>query len=104
MLIDGAPQQVRLAAQRHKYFVKMPRGAGPAPRRFYTVCEASTELIAPASDRFVADDNPALEQQFFDITQAELKPEIPTYRATDDRRRKAMAVIKRFCILHPPIL
>src|SRR5579864_7983279 len=66
--------------------------------------EARTELIAPASDRFVADDNPALEQQFFDITQAELKPEIPAYRATDDRRRKAMTVVKRFCILHHPIL
>jgi hypothetical protein len=60
--------------------------------------------FAPASDRFVADDNPALEQQFFDITQAELKPEISAYRATDDRRRKAMAVVKRFCILHHPIL
>ncbi|CAE6857120.1 hypothetical protein R69619_07744 [Paraburkholderia nemoris] len=104
MLIDGAPQQVRLAAQRHKYFVKVPRGARPAPRRFHTLCEASSELIAPASDRFVADDNPALEQQFFDITQAELKPEIPAYRATDGRRRKAMAVVKRFCILYHPVL
>jgi hypothetical protein len=75
VLIDGAPQQVRLSAQRHKYFVKVPRGAGPATRRFRTVCETRTEFIAPASDRFVADDNPALEQQFFDITQAELKPE-----------------------------
>lgn len=73
-------------------------------RRFHTVCEARTKLIAPASDRFVAVDNPALEQQFFDITQAELKPEIPAYRATDDCRRKAMAVVKRFCILHHPIL
>ena len=84
MLIDGAPQQVRLAAQRHKYFVKVPRGAGPATRRFHTVCEASTELIAPASDRFIADNSPALEQQFFDITQAELKPEIPAFGKITD--------------------
>src|SRR5580692_3388588 len=82
----------------------MPCGAGLATRRSHTVCEARAELIAPASDRFVADDNPALEQQFFDITQAELKPEIPAYRATDDRRRKAMTVVKRFSILHHPIL
>lgn len=59
-------------------------GAGLATRRFNTVCEARTELIAPASDRFVADDNPALEQQFSNITQAELKPEIPAFgRITD---------------------
>jgi hypothetical protein len=44
------------------------------------VCEARTELIAPASDRFIADNSPALEQQFFDITQAELKPEKTSVR------------------------
>src|SRR5471032_1134514 len=82
----------------------MPCGAGLAARRFHTVCGARTELIAPASDRFVADDNPALEQQFFDITQAELKSEIPAHRATDDRHRKAVTVVKRFCILHHAIL
>jgi hypothetical protein len=82
----------------------MPCGAGLATRRFHTVCEARTELIAPASDRFVTDDNPALEQQFFDIKQAELKPEIPAHRATDDRHRKAVTVVKRFCILHHAIL
>ena len=81
----------------------MSSGAGPATRRFDTVCEAPTEFVEPALDRFVADDNPALEKQFFDITQAE-KPEIPAYRATDDYRRKAMSVVKRFCILHHPIL
>lgn len=73
---------------------QMPLGAGPATRRFHTVCQASTKLIAPGSDCFVVDHIPALEQQFFkffDITQAELKPEIPAYRATDDRCRKAIA-------------
>ena len=75
MLVDGAPQQVWLAAQRHKYFVKMPCRAGLATRCLHTVCETRTEFVAPAPDCFVADDNPALEQQLFDITQAELQPE-----------------------------
>jgi hypothetical protein len=66
--------------------------------------EARAEFIAPAPDRFVTDDNPALGQQFFDITQAELKPEIPAHRAADDRHRKAMTVVERFCILHHAIL
>jgi hypothetical protein len=76
VLIDGAPQQVRLAAQRHKCFVKVPCGAGPVASRLDATREAHTELIAPASDRFATDDTPTLKQQFFDITQAELKPEI----------------------------
>src|ERR1700722_19607677 len=82
----------------------MPRGAGLATSRLDVVREARSKLIAPASDRFLTDDNPALEQQFFDITKAELKPEIPANRATDDRAWEAMTVIKRFCILHCPIL
>ena len=38
----------------------------------------------------------ALKQQFFNIAQAEMEPEVPPYRVTDDRRRKPVAVIKRF--------
>ncbi|CAN7791797.1 hypothetical protein LJR034_009181 [Caballeronia sp. LjRoot34] len=59
-----------------------------------------TELIAPASNRFVTDDN----QQVFDITKAELKPEIPAHRATYDCRPKSMTVLKPFRILHFAIL
>jgi hypothetical protein len=104
VLTDGAPQQVRLAAQRHKYFVKMSCGAWLATCRFHTVREARTRLIAPASDRFVTDDNPALEQQFFDITQAALQPEIPAHRAPDDGCRKAVTTMKRFRVLRHAIL
>jgi hypothetical protein len=91
--------------RRERFNVTVPPcAAGLATRRFHTVCEARTELIAPASNRFVTDDDPAFEQQFFDITQAELKPEIPAHRATDDRRRKAVTMVKRFCIRHHAIL
>jgi hypothetical protein len=33
-----------------------------------------------------------------------LKPEIPANCAADERSRKTMTVIKRFCILHRAIL
>jgi CheY-like chemotaxis protein len=82
----------------------MPRGPGLATRRLRTVCEARTELMALALDRFVTDANPALEQQLLDITQAELKSEIPTHRATDDRHRKVMTVEKRIWILYQAIV
>ena len=59
----------RARPARHRYFVQVRRGAGPAASPDDATCEARTELVAPASDRFVADDDPVLEQQFFDITQ-----------------------------------
>jgi len=60
--------------------------------------------FAPAADRLITDDDTALEQQLFNITQAELEPEVPPYRVADDRRREPMAVIKRSCLLHRAIL
>jgi hypothetical protein len=53
MLVDRSPQQIRLAAQRHKHLVQMPCAARLAPRRFGALGESSAELVAPATDRFV---------------------------------------------------
>jgi hypothetical protein len=39
-----------------------------------------------------------------DVAQTPLKPEIPAPRATDNARRKAATVAKRFCILRRAIL
>ena len=66
--------------------------------------EARAEFVAPAPDRFVTDDHPALKQQLFDVAKAQLKPEIPSHGAADDCGGKAMTVIKRFCCLHHAIL
>jgi hypothetical protein len=43
----------------------------------------------------VADDNAAVEQQLFDVAQAQLKVEKPAHGATDDRCREEVAVIQR---------
>ncbi|MGF6971791.1 hypothetical protein QFZ94_000218 [Paraburkholderia sp. JPY465] len=55
-------------------------------------------------DRLVTDNDTALEQQFFNITQAKLEPEIPPNREANDCRREPVAVIKRFSFLHRDIL
>ncbi|MGF6979938.1 transposase [Paraburkholderia sp. JPY465] len=68
------------------------------------MCEARAEFVAPAADRLVTDNDTALEQQFFNITQAKLEPEIPPNRETNDCRRQPVAVIKRFSFLHRDIL
>jgi hypothetical protein len=55
--------------------------------------EALSKLIAPASDRLVRHDHPALEEQLFDIAQAQLKAKIPTHGTTDDGGQKTVTVI-----------
>ncbi len=104
VLVDCPPEQIRLTAQRNEDFVKMPCAAGFAASRLDAMCEARAEFIASAADRLVTDDNTALEKKLFNITQAELEPEVPPNRVANDRRREPMAVIKRFCLIHRDIL
>jgi hypothetical protein len=66
--------------------------------------EARAELVGPASDRFVADNYPAFEQQLFNVAQAQLKAKIPAHSATDNGSWKTVTVIKRFCIRNQTIL
>jgi len=53
----------------------VPRTTGLAPRGFHSVSKALSELVAPATDRLVGHDHPALEEQFLDVTQAQLEAE-----------------------------
>src|SRR5258706_13346930 len=62
--------------------------------------QARAEFLAPAANRLVADRHSTLEQQLFDLAQAELEPEVPTHRMANDRRREPVAVIKRFRFRH----
>lgn len=71
MLVDGTPQQIRLAAQRHEHLVNVPRVAWLAPHRLGASGESSTEFVTPTTDRFVRDHDASLEQQFFDVAQAQ---------------------------------
>ncbi len=104
VLVDCPPEQIRLTAQRNEDFVQMPCAPRLAAGNFDAMCEAHAEFVAPAADRLVTDNDTALEQQFFNITQAQLEPEIPPNRETNDCRREPVAVIKRFSFLHRVIL
>jgi hypothetical protein len=82
----------------------MPCAAWFAPRRFGALGESSAKFVAPATDRFVRDHDTSFEQQLLDVPQAQAEPEIPANRAAYDDGREAVAVIKRFCLLHRFIL
>ena len=75
MLVDRTPQQIRFAAQRDEHLVKLPRAARIASRRLYAVSKALAKFVAPASDRLVCHGHTALEEQFLDVAQAQLKAE-----------------------------
>lgn len=96
VLIDCTPRRIRLAAQRNEHFVEVPDTAWLAADSLDAMCEARAELVATATDRLIAHDDTALEQQFFNITQAELKPEMPAYCLTDDHCWRPVTVIERF--------
>jgi hypothetical protein len=99
MFVDGSPQQIRLAAQRHEHLVQMPGAARLPTRRFGETGESGAKLVAPATDRFVRDHDTTLEQQLLDVAQAQAESEIPANRAADDGGREAVTVIKRFRFL-----
>jgi hypothetical protein len=104
VLIACSPQQIGLAAQRHEHFVEVPGRTWLATRSLDAMCEARTDLVAPAPNRLVASDHAALEQQLFNVAQAQLKPKMTVYCVADNRSRKMMTVIKGFCVLHSTIL
>src|SRR6516164_1412847 len=82
----------------------MPCTTRLTPRRFDAMNKALTKLVTPASDGLVCHDHAALEQQLFDVAQAQLEAEIPSNRAADDASRKTVTVIERFRFLHRVIL
>ncbi len=75
VLVDCTPQQVRFATQGDEHLIEVPRATRLAARRFHPMGKARAELLAPAANRLVADRHAALEQQLFDVAQAELDPE-----------------------------
>jgi hypothetical protein len=100
VLVNGAPQQVWFTTQGDEHLVEVPRATRLAACRFHTMGKARAKLLAPSANGLVADRYSALEQQLFDVAQAELEPKVPTHSMADDRCRKPVAVTKRFRFCH----
>jgi hypothetical protein len=79
VLIDGPPEVLTLATNRHKEFVQMPRvadwaGTMPKPPR---VREA--EGRAPVSDGFERDGDASVRKEVFDVTEAQRESVVPAW-------------------------
>jgi hypothetical protein len=104
VLVNGSPHHIRFTAQHHEQLVEMPGTARFAPGCLDAMREPCAEFIAPAAHGFVTHHDATLEQQLFNVAQAQLKSKVPTNDTTDHHRWEAMPVIERFRLFHLPIL
>ena len=65
----------------------MPSARWRAPATSDVRRNQRAKMVDPASDRFAADLDTALSQQFFDVTQAQREPKIEPDSMPDDVRR-----------------
>jgi len=96
VLIDGAPQILRLAIDREIDFIEMPaisraRCPGPQPLGI-----GSAKLVRPIANGFVSHDNPAFGHHLFDISVAQAEAKIQPDAVADDLGREPATVIQGF--------
>ena len=70
VLINSAPELVRLAIDRDKHFIQMPRVARLWAALAQLVRIDLAKFEAPLADGFVGDDDATLCQEFFHVTEA----------------------------------
>ena len=69
VVVDRTPQLRTLATDLDHHLAQMPARGRRRTSAPQVGCESLAELARPASDRLVADFDPALGEQLFDIAQ-----------------------------------
>ena len=92
LVIHRAPEVVSLASDFDEYLVQVPSPLRASPYRFRPALadlmgEVSTEAVDPKPDAFVADVDPTLLQEVFDIAQRQRESDIHHHAKLDDLRR-----------------
>ena len=90
-MIDCPPQVVRLPVDLHEDFIEVPtllrvafRAIDPLP--LYIRCEKRTEPVPPEPHSLMADIDPALEQQVFNIPEVQGKANIHHHHKSNNLR------------------
>ncbi len=84
ILIHGPPKIVVLAVLGQDDFVQVPLVPAvwlPAKK---SIGIGLAELERPMADGFMADNDPAIRQDFFHVPEAQRKPEVQPYGVADD--------------------
>ena len=93
MLIDGSPEIVGNAVDLEEDLIQMPLVAGPSPTSSQATSELLAKLIAPAPNRFIAEEHSAGSHHLFHISEAHPKAKIQPHAIRDDLVRKPMATV-----------
>jgi len=91
-VVNGPPQVVDFAVDPHENLIQMPPPLRQAPYRRNPLlsdfrCKHRSEPVPPGTYCFVADIDPSLLEQVFDLAQRGGKADIHHDRKTDDLRR-----------------
>ena len=95
VLVDSAPQPMRLAGDRDNDFIHVPFIATSGCTPTDPLGECLSELHPPLAHRLVGYANPASCQHLLDHAKAQRKSEIQPNGVADHLGRKAMATIER---------
>ena len=71
VLVDGPPQVLPKAVDRHEHLVEVPLVAGSGLAASQAVRVGGSELDAPVTDRLVGDDHAAVHHEPLDLAVAE---------------------------------
>jgi hypothetical protein len=100
ILVDSTPEPAFPSTDRHDHLVQMSdliRVRGFAPQAAGIV---RAELLRPTPDRFIGNNDAALQQHFLHEAKAQWKSEIQPDRVDDHRRRNAMAFVVDWALGH----
>src|SRR5512144_1318627 len=84
--------------------IKAPLVAGAEAAPAQPVGVGLPELGTPAPDRLITHHDTTYKHQLLDLTKAQREPKIQPHAAIDDLNRIAMALVRRRCGTHRPIL
>jgi hypothetical protein len=93
VLIHGTPKIMLPAIDFHEDFVQIPDITEASLFLLQTPCIIRSEFPAPSPDGFVGNNNTALGQKIFHITEAQTKAMVDPHRIADDFWGKTVSVV-----------
>lgn len=104
VLVDGAPQVLKLALDGDEDLVEIPDVTESAPLTPQAAGILAAKLPAPLPDRLVRDSNSTFGEQVLHVSQAQGKAVVQPDGATDDLGREPMAAVTDCSRGHEPSL
>ena len=93
VLVHSAPEILPLALDRHEELVQVPCVAQATFSPLELSCVLRTKLPRPLSDGLVGDDDAALNQEVFDISEAQTEAVIEPDCVADDLAWKSVSAV-----------